>query len=116
MQQCAAVKSERALYESVLSLDIFGQHGIEFCEEFPFLGKFVDLVGVSRLTSELFAVEIKLRDWKRVLWQARLCQLFADRVYVALWHQAGRRANCDFLRKSGIGLILVEPEGAKLHV
>lgn len=100
----------------MLQLPLFLSHGLSFVEEFAFLGRSVDLAGVSCVTSELFAVEVKVHDWKRVLWQARHCQVFADRVYVALWHARGLRAQCSFLRNSGIGLVLVDDNSAELII
>ncbi len=69
--------------------------------------KRIDYLCVSRDSKEIVAVELKVRDWKKAFHQAIGCTLFADRVFVALWHEYITRVNQDPFERYGIGLLKV---------
>lgn len=58
--------------------------GLEIYREVAFLNKRIDIVLFSSHTGEISAIEAKISWWRRVLHQARLNLLGADKVYVAL--------------------------------
>lgn len=74
--------------------------------EVPALDKKIDIVGVRN--REIWAVEAKVKDWKRALQQAVTDRLFVDRVYVALWHEFAGRADEEIYGKFGIGIMSVD--------
>src|SRR5262249_19615878 len=61
------------------------------------------------------SVELKLRDWRRALWQALINLQMADRSYIALWHEYVHRAvaHVRLLDTYGVGLISVGPQRAR---
>ncbi len=79
--------------------------------EVPILGRRADLIGARE--DELVAVELKLRDWREALCQARAYQLAADRVWVAMPLAAASsayRARWRF-EAERIGLLAVDDSG-----
>ena len=105
--------SERDLYPALLKLERFRDLGIDFQQEVPMDGKRVDLAGVAPSTQDVYAVEVKVRDWRTVVWQTRLNQLFADRAYIAMPVKHARPVDRDFLQQLGIGLILIDGDSAE---
>ncbi len=103
---------ESELYEPVANLSLFQAEMVCMAREVAFGRKRVDLVGVNS-RGDLIAVEFKVRDWRRVLWQAAVNQLFADFSYVAVWHTALRFFDREHLREKGIGLISISEGGAR---
>ena len=65
---------EAQLYEPVSSLPLFSVEMTTVAREVAFGRKRVDLVGLTA-RGDLVAVEFKVRDWKRVVWQASINQL-----------------------------------------
>jgi hypothetical protein len=112
----AARPAERDLYFHIVNLPYFHDRQLMFVEELPFLGKRVDLAGIDGACREIIAIEVKVSDWRRCLWQARQCQLFADYVYIAVWHRFSAAVDRDLLRLVGVGLIIVEEDGACVAV
>ncbi len=103
---------ENQLYEPVANLSLFQANMVCMAREVAFGRKRVDLVGVNS-RGALIAVEFKVRDWRRVLWQAAVNQLFSDFSYVAVWHTVLRFIDREHLRKKGIGLISINEGGAR---
>ncbi len=102
---------ERELYEPVANLSLFRTGMVYMAQEVAFGRKRVDLVGLSS-RGDLVAVEFKVRDWRRVLWQAAINQLFADFSYVAVWHKTLKFIDRLQLKQDGIGLISISERGA----
>jgi hypothetical protein len=73
--------AEIDLYPGVLKL--FSKHPHAYVEV-PYQRKRVDLVFSSRGMKFLYAVEVKVLDWRSAVRQAALNQLFAQFSYVAL--------------------------------
>lgn len=81
--------------------------------------KRIDLLCVRRKgTPHGIAVELKIKDWRRALWQALHNFSVADKSYVAIWHRHERAAikNVDRFTNAGVGLIVVGPKRAKIVV
>jgi len=103
---------ESELYEPVSNLSLFRAQMVCMAREVTFGRKRVDLVGLNS-RGDLIAIEFKVRDWRRVLWQASINQLFADFSYVAVWHTALRFIDRLQLKQKGIGLISISDCGAR---
>lgn len=103
---------ERDLYEPVCELSLFRMRMVCMAREVRFGRKRVDLVGLT-CGDEIVAVEFKVRDWKRVIWQALINQLFADFSYIAVWHTAMNTPDLLYLRQRGIGVVSVNECGAR---
>ncbi|MCH7545404.1 MAG: hypothetical protein IID30_03250 [Planctomycetes bacterium] len=103
---------EAQLYEPVFSLPLFRDQMVSVTREVAFYRKRVDLVWLTA-RGDLVAVELKVRDWKRVLWQASINQLFADFSYVAVWHRALKFLDLMLLKQRGIGVIVIQENGAR---
>ncbi len=82
--------------------------------EVPLGRKRIDIVVCCR--QKVIAIELKVRDWRRALYQSFINQLVADHVYVAIWEKC---VSEDLLREAkelGIGVISVSAETAlELH-
>lgn len=86
--------------------------GFDLQPEFPVLGKVADLYGVNPTTGATIAVECKERDWGRAILQARIYQVAAELVYVALPAASATEAARASLMTQGLGLLVVEEGGA----
>jgi hypothetical protein len=76
----------------------------------PYFGKRVDLVLSDSPVGELYAIEIKLRDWQGALKQAAINQLFAHYSFAALPEArvlSLRAEQWDAFRRYHVGLISV---------
>ena len=60
---------------------------------------------------QLWAIEVKLRDWRRGAAQAFLNAAYVDKSYVALPRNAGRRLDNAAFDELGIGLIEFDDDG-----
>jgi len=98
-------------------LDLFPEQEYERFVQVPLGRKKLDLLCVNRTDdSETVAVELKVRDWRRALWQASIDLQLAQRAYIAVWHEYAHRAekNADLLKRYGVGLISVAPDSAAI--
>ncbi len=72
---------------------------------------------VERLfTPEIVAVELKLRDWRRAVWQAVHNRQVATVSYIALPVQSIGAVDAGILRCLGLGLIGVESKDATIFL
>jgi hypothetical protein len=76
--------------------------------ELPFFEYRIDLYGFSRPTGETIAIELKMTDWKRALYQSLIYQLCSDYVYIAVPLMNAGRVELSALKAHGIGLIVVD--------
>ena len=79
--------------------------------------KKIDLVCVPRRAkSGTICVELKLKDWRKALWQAAMNFQLGDESYIAVWHEHahGVQKELALLDMYGVGLIVVEPRRARL--
>lgn len=69
----------------------------------------IDLVCLEKCKcSEVVAVEVKVKDWKRALRQSFKRLFYVDRCYIALSASYVERIDLDMIGKYGIGLISVD--------
>lgn len=104
---------ERELYRPVGELPLLRRRIIQTAYEVAFDRKRVDLVALTS-RGEIVAIEFKVKDWRRVIWQASINQLFADFSYVAVWHTAIKFMDILGLSQQGIGIIKVGESGARM--
>lgn len=78
-------------------------------EEVRLIEKTIDVVGIHK-SGELIAVEAKVERWKEALSQAYIHRLWADRPYIAMWHEHAGKVDKARLRQLGVGLIDVSAE------
>lgn len=76
--------------------------------EVPMLDNRIDVVAVKPDLREIFAVEVKVRNWKKALQQALVYRLCAHKVFVALWHRHLRAVNTEAFAERGIGILSVD--------
>ena len=79
--------------------------------EYPILGKVADVFAVASGGGRVVAVECKERDWRRAVRQARLYQLAAEHVYVALPGSCVTEKVSREMAHHGLGLIGVTEDG-----
>lgn len=72
--------------------------------------KHIDIVLIEQNTKEIFAIEVKVYDWKTALRQANLNKIACHKSFVAIWHEFAHRAlqKKDVFEDLGIGLIVIE--------
>jgi hypothetical protein len=78
--------------------------------EVPFFGKHVDLVFTQHSMRTIYAVEVKLNDWRSALRQASLNQLFACYSYAAFPARIADRLakfGSQIFLEHGVGIISV---------
>lgn len=63
-------------------------------------------------------VELKIKDWRRALWQAIINFQIAKQSYIAVWYKYVQRVQkqSDLLKQYGVGLISVGPRSAKIII
>ena len=79
--------------------------------EVPVFHCVMDLYGTDPTAGRTAAVEIKVADWRRAVRQARIYQLCADLVYVAIHASYAHRVRGEELREIGLGLLVVSLGG-----
>lgn len=84
--------------------------GLKVGTEVPLKSKYVDIVAYDSEKGELFAIEVKIRNWNRAIQQALTYRFGAERVYIAMHKKYSHRVDLDSLDKFGIGLIVVDDE------
>ena len=82
--------------------------------EVPFGLKRIDLVFKARRCEKTVAVELKLNDWKRAVWQAVHNRQIATYSYIALPVNRLRAIDLGLLSSLGLGLILANLAEAKI--
>lgn len=72
--------------------------------------KRIDVVFVPTSVGQWTAVELKVRNWKKALWQAAVNTQLADLSYVALWHSTVPTAmeRSTLFNSYGVGIISVD--------
>ena len=75
-------------------------------DEVPFFHCVMDVFAASD-SLETVAVEMKVSKWRQALRQARVYQLCADRVYIAVAAEFAHRVRTEELDRLGIGLLTV---------
>ncbi len=60
------------------------------------------------LAREVIAIEAKLKDWKRGIYQVNRYKSFADRVYLAIPSETQRLVDKEMLKKYNVGLLTLD--------
>lgn len=88
-------------------------HVIQFLEEHGYVRRVENnflykVNGWLPMTSEVVAIEAKLSDWRRGIFQANRYKSFADKVYLALPERSAHLVNIDMLRDLNVGLYVLK--------
>ncbi len=65
---------------------------------------------------KLVAIEVKLRDWKQGILQARRYKSYTDECYLALLSRYEKNVDMSYLSQFGIGLILLNEENGEIWI
>lgn len=108
---------EEQLLKPVLRL--FPKREYRRFKEVPLGRKKIDVWCVRKREEQLeVCVELKVKDWRRALWQAIINFQMAKESYIAVWHKYVQRAQKQnaLLQQYGVGLISVGPRSAKIII
>ncbi len=72
--------------------------------EFAFLSRIIDLVAYEADENKLISVEVKLRDFKNLIEQVKICRYFSDESFIAIPKKSFSQKLSDSLPKD-IGVI-----------
>lgn len=85
--------------------------------EVPFGLKRIDLVFKERTNGRyIIAVELKVRDWRRAVWQAVHNRQVATYSYIALPAGPASAVDMAMLSSLGLGLIVADTKSARIHL
>lgn len=65
---------------------------------------------------KLVAIEVKLRDWKQGILQARRYKSYTDECYLAILSRYEKNVDKNYLNQFGIGLILFNEENGEIWI
>jgi len=83
--------------------------------EVPFGLKRIDLIFKSKRNGQdIIAVELKLRNWKRAVWQAVHNRQIATYSYIALPEATAPPVDISLLNSLGVGLIVTDMKKARV--
>lgn len=101
--------SEKTIENNLLDY-LSGYSDFKVKNQVKFSRKRIDIVIKSDVLNEIWAIEIKIRDWKIALRQANLNNVACSHSYVAIWHQYAESAlkNIGTFKKLGVGLMVVD--------
>ena len=108
---------EEELLKPVLRL--FPKREFRRFKEVPLGRKKIDVWCVRKNAEQgEVCVELKIKDWRKGLWQALINFQIAGHSYIAVWHKYVQRAQkeTELLRRYGVGLISVGPKTAKIII
>ena len=108
---------EEELLKPVLRL--FPKKEYRRFKEVPLGRKKIDVWCIRKSEDNVeVCVELKIKDWRRALWQAIINFQMAKQSYIAMWHKYAQRAQKqrDLLQQYGVGLISVGPRSAKIII
>jgi len=108
---------EESLLEPVLRL--FPKKKYRRFREVPLGRKKIDVWCVRKTEQHIeVCVELKIKDWRKALWQAIINFQMAKQSYIALWHKYVQRAQKEsaLLKQYGVGLISVGPRSARIII
>lgn len=74
-------------------------------EQVPFLSRLIDLCFYGPESGKILSVELKVKNWRDAIRQARVYQLCSDEVYVVMHPSFAHRANTELFQQFGIGLL-----------
>lgn len=77
---------------------------------------YVNTCSIMNPIKNLIAIEVKLKDWKQGILQARRYKSFTDECYLAILSKFEKNIDYNYLERFGIGLILFHPESGNILV
>lgn len=103
-------KIEEKIIEEKLQHFFCGKGWSNVESQVSFTRKRIDLVIRSEIHDEIWAIEIKVKDWKTALRQANLNSVACNLSYVAIWYEYANAAlkNRSRFEELGIGLMIVD--------
>lgn len=104
--------AESQLLSPVLAM--FEVSGYRAVLEAKLSRKRIDVLLIPNEVGLWVSIELKVKDWKKALWQAAVNTQLSDRSYVALWHTTVQCAlgQENLFRSYGVGIISVSATGA----
>lgn len=81
--------------------------------EVPFFKKKVDFIYIDK-KNKIYAIELKIKDWKQSINQIDVNQLFAHYSSLGIWHEYLDNVSMDIFEKYGFGLISIYPKDIKI--
>lgn len=106
------MKSEADMVKMIRAF--FEKQGFKVTTEVPMLSKRIDIVCFKKATQGVIAIEAKLQNWKRGLQQASTYRIGSDFVYLAIHRDFSHRVDKELLRKTSVGLIVVDQNGVEI--
>ncbi len=103
------MKTEAELVEIVK--EYFLKNNFKINTEIQMYSKRIDLVCIDKVTQEVYAIEVKLKNWKRAIQQALTYRLCADYSFVAIPGEIYQNIDMKFISQYGIGIITITQEG-----
>ncbi len=85
--------------------------GFVLIQEFPILGKVVDIFGLRIHDEATIAVECKEKDWRRAGAQARVSRVISHSAYVAMPAAHVSESASTYFKVIGLGLLVVTHDG-----
>ena len=76
--------------------------------EVPMDNRRIDWVFYDKQLTEIIAVELKLKDWKKALKQALYNTFCSHKSYVAIWYKYSINIQLDWFKQSGVGVLRVD--------
>lgn len=105
---------ESEMLEPVLTL--FPSSSYRHLEQVCLGRKRIDVVCLRKAEPFVVAIELKIADWRRALWQANLNLQISNESYIAIWEDFVHRAekHSEVLKSYGVGLIAVSSDSARI--
>lgn len=106
--------AETELLSPVLAL--FELPGYQTVLEAKLSRKRIDVLLIPNEEGPWISIELKVKDWKKALWQAAINTQLSDRSYIALWHTRVRSAleRESLFRSYRVGIISVSEADAEI--
>lgn len=95
-------------YQLGMVAEFLREKEIEYITEGVLYSVPIDILGLQN--GEVVSIELKSRDIKDGLAQAKRNMMFSDRVYVSVWEDQLSSNRVEDLEKSPIGMIAVEDD------
>jgi hypothetical protein len=105
-------KIEEKIIEEGLQNFLYKKSWFNVISQVSFTRKKIDLVVKSDIHNEIWAIEVKVKDWKTALRQANLNSIACNLSFVAIWHEYANAAlkNKSRFEELGIGLMVVDKD------
>ncbi len=99
------MRDEAELVEIVK--EYFLKNNFKINTEVQMYSKRIDVVCIDLVTQEVYAIEVKLKNWKRAIQQALTYRLCADYSYIAIPGEIYHNIDMKHISQHGIGVIAI---------